>query len=88
VLVLAACLGQMGLTPNQSVFAPVRKGVCFGILELPKLLPATHASGNMTINALIRQRWIKWPIGFLFWTLVGLSFAFQFYISAQKRAWT
>jgi len=38
----------------------------------------------MTINALIRQRWIKWPIGFLFWTLVGLSFPFQFYISSAK----
>ncbi len=38
----------------------------------------------MTINALVRQRWIKWPVGFAFWTFVGLSFAFQFYISSQK----
>jgi two-component system LytT family sensor kinase len=38
----------------------------------------------MTISALAKQRWVKWPLGFLFWTLVGLSFAFQFYISSQK----
>ena len=38
----------------------------------------------MTIKTLLRQPWIKWPIGFAFWTLVGLSFAFQFYISSEK----
>jgi two-component system LytT family sensor kinase len=38
----------------------------------------------MTINKLVRQRWVKWALGFAFWTLVGLSFAFQFYISSQK----
>jgi two-component system LytT family sensor kinase len=36
------------------------------------------------MNAIFRQRWIKWPAGFIFWTLVGLSFAFQFYISSAK----
>jgi signal transduction histidine kinase len=36
------------------------------------------------MNAIFKKPWIKWPIGFLFWTLVGLSFAFQFYISSQK----
>jgi two-component system LytT family sensor kinase len=34
-------------------------------------------------NAL-QQRWIKWPLAFAFWTLIGLSFAFQFYISSAK----
>lgn len=34
-------------------------------------------------NAL-QQRWIKWPLVFAFWTLIGLSFAFQFYISSAK----
>jgi two-component system LytT family sensor kinase len=38
----------------------------------------------MTINALIRRQWLKWPVAFAFWTLVGLSFAFQFYISSDK----
>jgi two-component system LytT family sensor kinase len=30
------------------------------------------------------KRWLKWPLGFAFWTLIGLSFAFQFYISSAK----
>jgi two-component system LytT family sensor kinase len=32
----------------------------------------------------IQRRWIKWPLYFAFWTLIGLSFAFQFYISSAK----
>ena len=38
----------------------------------------------MTINNALQRRWIKWPLGFVFWTLIGLSFAFQFYISGAK----
>jgi two-component system LytT family sensor kinase len=30
------------------------------------------------------RRWLKWLLGFGFWTLIGLSFAFQFYISSAK----
>ncbi len=40
--------------------------------------------GNMTIKHPQQKRWLKWPLGFAFWTLIGLSFAFQFYISATK----
>jgi two-component system LytT family sensor kinase len=38
----------------------------------------------MTINHALQRRWIKWPLVFAFWTLIGLSFAFQFYISSAK----
>ena len=38
----------------------------------------------MTINHPLQKRWLKWPLGFAFWTLIGLSFAFQFYISSAK----
>jgi signal transduction histidine kinase len=32
----------------------------------------------------MRTRWAKWLLGFVFWTLLGLSFASQFYISSAK----
>jgi len=38
----------------------------------------------MTINAIIQIRWVKWLIGVIFWTLIGLSFACQFHISSSK----
>ncbi len=38
----------------------------------------------MTINNAAQRRWIKGLLGFVFWTLIGLSFAFQFYISDAK----
>jgi two-component sensor histidine kinase len=38
----------------------------------------------MTIGAAIQIRWVRWLIGFVFWTLIGLSFACQFHISASK----
>ena len=38
----------------------------------------------MTINHSLQKRWIKWPLVFGFWTLIGLSFAFQLYISSAK----
>src|SRR5579862_4032626 len=38
----------------------------------------------MTINNALRRRWMKWLLGFGLWTLLGLSFAFQFYISSAK----
>ncbi len=31
-----------------------------------------------------QRRWIKWSLFFAFWTSIGLSFAFQFYISSAK----
>jgi two-component system, LytTR family, sensor kinase len=39
---------------------------------------------KMTIGRVIRNRWGKWLFGFGFWTLLGLSFASQFYISSAK----
>jgi two-component system, LytTR family, sensor kinase len=41
-------------------------------------------SGNMTIGAVIKHRWGMWLLGFGFWTLLGLSFASQFYMSSAK----
>lgn len=38
----------------------------------------------MTISAAIQKRGVKWLIGFVFWTLIGLSFAFQFHLSSSK----
>jgi two-component system, LytTR family, sensor kinase len=38
----------------------------------------------MTIKNAFQRRWIKWLLWFGFWTLIGLSFAFQFYISSAK----
>ena len=44
----------------------------------------TPVSGNITIGAVVKNRWGKWLLGFGFWTLLGLSFASQFYISSAK----
>lgn len=33
---------------------------------------------------IIERRWVKWLIGFSFWTMIGLSFASQFYISSAN----
>ncbi len=38
----------------------------------------------MTIGTLTKSRWGKWLVGFSFWTLLGVSFASQFYISSAK----
>jgi two-component system, LytTR family, sensor kinase len=38
----------------------------------------------MTISNLFQIRWVKYLLGLGFWTLIGLSFAFQFYISSAK----
>src|SRR5436189_4787507 len=38
----------------------------------------------MTIDHTLQRRGTKWLLGFVFWTLIGLSFAFQFHISAAK----
>ena len=40
--------------------------------------------GNTTISRPLPKHWLKWPLGFCFWTLIGLSFAFQFYVSSAK----
>ena len=40
--------------------------------------------GNPTVTHLLTRQWLKWPLGLAFWTLIGLSFAFQFYISSAK----
>lgn len=46
----------------------------------------------MTIESLMRKRWSRFLLGFGFWTLLGLSFASQFYISSAKAelevSWT
>src|SRR5437667_7986366 len=38
----------------------------------------------MTIGTIFQKRWGKWLFAFGFWTLLGLSFASQFYISSAK----
>jgi len=38
----------------------------------------------MTINNAFQNRWVKCLLGIGFWTLIGLSFAFQFYVSSAK----
>jgi two-component system LytT family sensor kinase len=38
----------------------------------------------MTIESLMQKRGSRWLLGFAFWTLLGLSFASQFYISSAK----
>src|SRR5215831_12138617 len=38
----------------------------------------------MTIGSVLQNRWVKWFLGFVFWTLIGLAFASQFYSSAAK----
>lgn len=38
----------------------------------------------MTIESLMQKRSSRWLLGFCFWTLLGLSFASQFYISSAK----
>jgi sensor histidine kinase YesM len=38
----------------------------------------------MTIESLMQKRWSRFALGFCFWTLLGLSFASQFYISSAK----
>jgi signal transduction histidine kinase len=46
-------------------------------------------AGNMTLAAVFQNRAGKWFLGFLFWTLVGLSSASRFYFSTDwKRAVT
>jgi signal transduction histidine kinase len=42
------------------------------------------AARNMTLAAILQHRLGRWIVGFLFWTLLGLSFASQFYISGAK----
>src|SRR5258708_16395435 len=38
----------------------------------------------MTIGSVLQKPWPRWPLALLFWTLIGLSFASQFYSSAAK----
>jgi signal transduction histidine kinase len=38
----------------------------------------------MTTQNALQKRWMQWLLGFGFWTLIGLAFAFQFYISSAK----
>ncbi len=43
-----------------------------------------QSSGTMTTGTILQRRWAKWFLGFGFWTVLGLSFASQFYISSAK----
>src|SRR5216684_6840016 len=54
------------------------------MLNLLSLLQLIKTPGNMTIRTLMQNRWSRWLLGFGFWTLLGLSFASQFYISSAK----
>lgn len=38
----------------------------------------------MDTHILIQRTWLRWIVGGVFWTLIGLSFASQFYISSAK----
>lgn len=38
----------------------------------------------MSDDVLIQKPWLKWTLGFGLWTLIGISFASQFYISSAK----
>ena len=38
----------------------------------------------MTIKSAFQRRWVRCLSGFGFWTLIGLSFAFQFHISSAN----
>ena len=40
----------------------------------------------MTRGTFIQNRPLRWALVFLFWTLIGLSFASQFYLSSYKAA--
>jgi two-component system, LytTR family, sensor kinase len=48
------------------------------------MLSLIKTAGNMTLAAVLQNRTSKWLLGLLFWTLLGLSFASQFYISSAK----
>jgi two-component system LytT family sensor kinase len=41
----------------------------------------------MTLAGILQNRAGRWLLGFLFWTLLGLSFASQFYISNAKAGY-
>src|SRR5262249_36712738 len=41
-------------------------------------------TGNMAMRTAIKKLCAKVVIGFVFWTLIGLSFAFQFHISSSQ----
>jgi two-component system, LytTR family, sensor kinase len=53
-------------------------------VNLVSIKPQSMNHGNMTISRPLQKHWLKWPLGFCFWTLIGLSFAFQFYVSSAK----
>src|SRR5207247_3903281 len=40
----------------------------------------------VTRRTFIQNRPLRWALVFLFWTLIGLSFASQFYLSSYKAA--
>src|SRR5882672_7930082 len=52
--------------------------------NLLNLLEVIRTPGVMTIRTLMQNRWSRRLLGFGFWTLLGLSFASQFYISSAK----
>jgi len=52
--------------------------------ELVKAPADYSIKATMTIESLMQKRWSRLLLGFCFWTLLGLSFASQFYISSAK----
>src|SRR6266508_1878076 len=48
------------------------------MFEIPAKVP------TVTRGVLIRNRPLRWALVFLFWTLIGLSFASQFYLASYK----
>ncbi|PYI83829.1 MAG: histidine kinase [Verrucomicrobia bacterium] len=38
----------------------------------------------MTLETLLHKPWVKWPALLVFWTLIGLAFASQFYVSSAQ----
>src|SRR5260370_32680306 len=70
------------LFPYTTLFRSRRLGL-FAISN-PVSMSFIKAAGNMTLAAVVQNRIGKWILGLLFWTLLGLSFASQFYISSAK----
>src|SRR5579872_7310988 len=40
--------------------------------------------GNVPAKNILHTSWMRCLLGFCFWTVIGLAFGFQFYISSAK----
>lgn len=72
----------MSRTPRTTLAAATQIGFDWHLQ--PASMSVIRAPGNMTLAAVLQNRAGKWLLGFVFWTVLGLSFAGQFYISSAK----